>query len=60
MRFLIFSDFHYEPPRFLCSGVEGIKLMQRRAEEEKCKALGLIFVPVLVMELAKALKLIKN
>ena len=36
MKFLIFSDFHYEPPRFLCTGVEGIRLMQRRAEEEGC------------------------
>jgi len=36
MKFLIFSDFHYEPPRFLCTGVEGIRHMQRRAEEEGC------------------------
>ena len=36
MKFLVFSDFHYEPPRFLCSGVEGIRLMQKRAEEEGC------------------------
>lgn len=36
MRFLVFSDFHYDPGAFIGTGPEGLALMQRRAEEEKC------------------------
>lgn len=36
MKFLVFSDFHYQPDVFLCSGLDGIRMMQRRAEEEGC------------------------
>ena len=36
MKFLIFSDFHYQPGVFLCSGLEGLRLMQKKAEEQAC------------------------
>ncbi len=36
MKFLVFSDFHHEPGVFHGTGIEGIRLMQKRAEEEGC------------------------
>lgn len=36
LKFLVFSDFHYEPGVFLCTGLAGLSEMQRRAEEEGC------------------------
>ena len=36
MKFLVFSDFHYDPGVFLCSGLDGIKLMQDKAREAGC------------------------
>lgn len=36
MKFLVFSDFHYEPGYFLCTGLEGLAEMQQRARAEQC------------------------
>lgn len=36
MKFLVFSDFHYDPEYFLCTGLEGLAKMQQRAREEGC------------------------
>ena len=36
MKFLVFSDFHYEPGVFLGPEMEGLRAMQRRAKEEQC------------------------
>lgn len=36
MKFLAFTDFHYEPGYFLCTGLDGIREMQERALKEGC------------------------
>ena len=36
MKFLVFSDFHYDPGYFLCTGLRGLADMQACAREEGC------------------------
>jgi len=36
MKFLIFADFHYVPDRFKTTGVDGLRMLQKRAEETGC------------------------
>lgn len=36
MKFLVFADYHYYPKHYINHGIEGLRTLQKVAEEEKC------------------------